>query len=48
MCAGEQDAYWQFHEKLFSSESLGNTTYIQYAQDLGLNMDDVRSLHERP
>ena len=38
MCAGEQDAYWPYHEKLFSSESLGNSTYIQYAQDLGLNM----------
>jgi protein-disulfide isomerase len=39
MCAGEQDAFWQFHEKLFSSESLGSNTYIQYAQDLGLNMN---------
>ncbi|HUE98639.1 MAG TPA: DsbA family protein [Anaerolineales bacterium] len=38
MCAGEQDAFWPFHEKLFSSESLGNNTYVQYAQDLGLNM----------
>ena len=38
MCAGEQDAYWPYHEKLFSSESLGNSTYVQYAQDLGLNM----------
>jgi protein-disulfide isomerase len=38
MCAGEQDAYWPYHEKLFSSESLGNSAYIQYAQDLGLNM----------
>ena len=38
MCAGEQDAYWPFHEKLFSSESLGNTTYLQYARDLKLNM----------
>jgi protein-disulfide isomerase len=43
MCAGEQDAYWQFHDKLFSSESLGNTTYIQYAQDLGLNMNTFES-----
>ena len=25
MCAGEQDAYWEFHEKLFSSETLGST-----------------------
>jgi protein-disulfide isomerase len=38
MCAGEQDAYWPFHEKLFSSEGLGNGTYLQYAQDLKLNM----------
>jgi len=38
MCAGEQDAYWPFHEKLFSSESLGSSTYVQYAQDLKLNM----------
>lgn len=38
MCAGEQDAYWQYHDKLFSSESLGNAVYLQYAQDLGLNM----------
>jgi protein-disulfide isomerase len=43
MCAGEQDAFWPFHEKLFSSESLGNTTYIQYAQDLGLNMNNFES-----
>ena len=43
MCAGEQDAFWQFHEKLFSSEALGNSTYIQYAQDLGLNMNNFES-----
>jgi protein-disulfide isomerase len=38
MCAGEQNAYWPFHEKLFSSESLGNSMYIQHAQELGLDM----------
>jgi protein-disulfide isomerase len=38
MCAGEQDAYWAYHEKLFSGESLGTEVYTQYAQDLGLNM----------
>jgi protein-disulfide isomerase len=38
MCAGEQDVYWKYHDKLFSSESLGNSVYIQYAQELGLNM----------
>ncbi|HEY3475356.1 MAG TPA: DsbA family protein [Anaerolineales bacterium] len=43
MCAGEQDAYWPFHERLFSSESLGNSTYVQYAQDLGLNMPNFEA-----
>lgn len=43
MCAGEQDAFWTFHEKLFSSDALGNSTYLQYAQDLGLNMSSFES-----
>jgi protein-disulfide isomerase len=38
MCAGEQDAYWSYHEKLFSSESLGSQIYTQYAQELSLDM----------
>ena len=38
MCAGEQDAFWQFHEKLFSSEALGDQVYARYAQELGLDM----------
>jgi len=37
MCAGEQNAYWQYHEKLFGSEALNTSVYMQYAQDLGLN-----------
>jgi len=43
MCAGEQDVYWKYHDKLFSSESLGNSVYIQYAQDLGLNVPTFES-----
>jgi protein-disulfide isomerase len=39
MCAGDQDAYWPYHEKLFSNETLGTQTYIQYAQELSLNVD---------
>ena len=39
MCAGDQDAYWPYHEKLFSSETLGMQTYVQYAQELSLNVD---------
>jgi protein-disulfide isomerase len=37
LCAGDQDAYWPFHEKLFSSDALGKSVYTQYAQDLGLD-----------
>ena len=38
MCAGEQDAFWPYHEKLFSSETLGSEIYTQYARDLSLDM----------
>ena len=38
MCAGEQDAFWQYHEKLFTSETLGAEVYTQYAQELNLDM----------
>jgi protein-disulfide isomerase len=38
-CAGEQDAYWKFHNALFSGQySLGRTAYEQYASDLGLDL----------
>ena len=39
LCANDQNAYWDFHEKLFSSETLDEATYIRYAADLGLNVD---------
>jgi len=38
-CAGEQDAYWQFHDKLFSYKlNLGKEAYLQYAKELELDM----------
>lgn len=38
-CAYEQNAFWEFHDKLFSNElGLGGEAYRQYAQDLGLDM----------
>jgi protein-disulfide isomerase len=38
MCAEDQGAYWDYHDKLFSYEfDLGRDAYIQYAADLGLN-----------
>jgi protein-disulfide isomerase len=38
MCAGDQNAYWPYHDKLFGGNSLGADLYVQYAQDLGLDM----------
>lgn len=43
MCAGDQNAYWQYHEKLFGNESLGRDIYTQYAQELSLNLNDFES-----
>lgn len=39
LCANDQNVYWDYHEKLFSSETLGEETYIQYATDLGLDVE---------
>jgi len=39
LCANDQNAYWDFHEKLFSSEALDEATYIGYATDLGLDVE---------
>jgi protein-disulfide isomerase len=40
LCANDQNAYWDYHEKLFSSEALTRETFIQYATDLGLNVEE--------
>jgi protein-disulfide isomerase len=37
-CANEQNAFWPYHDKLFSSENLGDDVYKQYAGELGLDM----------
>lgn len=47
LCAGDQDAYWQYHDVLFDNQSVLNdqigtvleqATYNQYATDLGLDV----------
>lgn len=39
LCANDQDAYWQYHDKLFSSQyDLGRDGYVKYATDLGLDV----------
>jgi protein-disulfide isomerase len=40
LCANDQNAYWDYHEKLFSGTPLGEETYIQYATELGLNVEE--------
>lgn len=40
-CAGEQNAYWQYHDALFAAQyGLGEMAYNKYAADLGLNVND--------
>lgn len=43
LCANEQNVYWDYHDKLFSSDVLGRETYVQYATDLNLNTDEFNS-----
>jgi protein-disulfide isomerase len=48
-CANEQGKFWDFHDKLFGSETLSDDVYKQYAQDLGLDMtkfNDCLSTHK--
>ena len=47
MCAGAQNAYWQYHEALFNGqETLGTDFYIQTATDLGLNVASFQACIE--
>ena len=39
LCANDQNAYWDYHDKLFGGDSLNEETYIQYATELGLNVE---------
>jgi len=43
MCANEQSAFWEFHDKLFGGELLGAGVYSQYAATLGLDVEAFES-----
>jgi protein-disulfide isomerase len=43
-CAGDQNKYWEMHDKLFQNQqALGVTNLKQYAADLGLNTGTFNS-----
>jgi protein-disulfide isomerase len=43
-CADEQDAYWDYHDLLFSGGlELSTNAYLTYAEDLGLDMDEFNA-----
>ena len=43
-CAGEQDKFWEFHDKLFENQALlSESNYKQWAQELGLDTDKFNS-----
>jgi len=44
LCAGDQDAYWQFHNKLFENyQTLNDDLYASLASDLGLDTTDFET-----
>lgn len=40
LCAGDQNSYWEYHAKLFDGDTLNEETYVRYATELGLNVED--------
>jgi protein-disulfide isomerase len=40
LCANDQGLYWEYHDKLFSSDALGTEVYVQYATDLGMDTEE--------
>lgn len=46
-CAGEQDSYWEYHEKLFEAENgLSMNAFIQYAKELELDQEQFSECME--
>lgn len=42
-CAQEQNAFWEYHDTLFTAQNLSETALTGYAQTLGLNMSQFSS-----
>ena len=47
LCAGDQNAYWQYHDRLFTNQDLlGEDFYVQVATDLGLDVTAFNQCRE--
>lgn len=43
-CADEQDAFWDYHDLLFSGRlELGTSAYLSYAEELDLDMEEFNA-----
>lgn len=40
LCANDQGVFWEYHDKLFSSDALGREVYLQYATELGMDTEE--------
>ena len=46
-CAGEQGKFWDYHDLIFNNQALlSDTNYKQWAEQLGLDMDDFSSCYD--
>ena len=42
-CAAEQDAFWEYHNRLFNGGAFSKQSYLEYAQKLALDLDEFES-----
>jgi protein-disulfide isomerase len=45
-CAGEQDKYWEYHNLLFSGEDVSQNVYLDYAEELALDIEAFEECRE--
>lgn len=38
-CADDQGAFWEFHDRVYAEQNLARDVFIQYATDMGLDVD---------
>lgn len=45
-CAGDQDKYWEMHERLFSTRKFNESDLAQHAEAIGLNLTEFNDCLE--